>query len=385
MPKVRILHFSPHNENDGIAKYQEQYLEGMKGVEEVENAFFDISPLVFRAQTPADQHKTLRDLAFQLREFDILHIQHEFGLFKEDGFRRLVKTAKKAGKKVVVSVHLSPGYAVKPARLKGLGPHSWMQFLIDARNFRNMRSWHVKPLQEANMTLVHNQITLESLEHLGIPATRIKKIAHPVYVFNKPPASDLLATKLNKKNGDVLYATVGMMHRFKGVFDAVKALSYLPENYKLAIIGGMHPISEDVPVYNKLCDLIDERGLNERVYITGFIEDDDQMNALIQECDACVFPYDKKYYNHLSSGSINLALANHKPSITYPTDGFNELAESSEGGVVLTDTFAYYELARKLQGIDYVKQAELARKYAKKMAWPKVAHQLAAIYKQLKV
>jgi glycosyltransferase involved in cell wall biosynthesis len=136
-------------------------------------------------------------------------------------------------------------------------------------------------------------------------------------------------------------------------------------------------------MYNKLCDLIDTLGLQERVYITGFIVDDNEFNAIIRECDVCVYPYDGIYYAHVSSGAMNLAFSNHMPVIAYPTATFKEVAAMSDGATVLTDTFAYYELAREVQRIDLDKQRQLSKAYAAKMAWPKATETLVAIYQSL--
>jgi glycosyltransferase involved in cell wall biosynthesis len=89
------------------------------------------------------------------------------------------------------------------------------------------------------------------------------------------------------------------------------------------------------------------------------------------------------YYSNLSSGSINLAIANDKPVVAYPTNGFREIAASSDGAVVLTGTFAYYELARELQRIDVAKQVTLSKTYAQKAAWPKMAQELVAAYQSV--
>lgn len=380
---IKVLHFSPHDEDDGIAKYQEQYLNAMKSEQDLTNAFFSLTPLQLRHLPSAEQAKELDRLRHELAEYDILHIQHEFGLFAEDEFARIVSAGKSAGKKVVVSVHLSPGFAIKPVKLGGLGPRSWVRYLKEKRHLNRMLERHVKPFSQADLLLVHNDITAQSLKDFGIPNEKIQKLIHPVYVFPDPELSHTIAKKLNKKDGDIIFCTVGMLHRYKGVFDAVKALKYLPSNYKLAIIGGMHPLSDEVSIYNKICDLIDDKGLKDRVYITGFVKDDNEMNALIRECDVCVFPYDGTYYAHLSSGAINLAFSNHMPVIAYPTLGFKELAGDSDGAVVLTDTFAYYELARNLQQIDLDKQRQLSSNYAERMAWPKAATQLISFYRQL--
>ena len=284
---------------------------------------------------------------------------------------------------MVISVHLSPEYAIKNVRMGGMGPRSVLRYVRDTQHRNALINRHIQPFLQADLLLVHNDITAQALENFGIKSEKIKKIIHPVPEFPLPPKSDFIATKLNKQKGDIIYCTVGMLHRYKGVFDAVKALKFLPENYKLAIIGGMHPFSDEVPIYNKLADTIDSLGLKDRVYITGFVQDDNVMNAYIRECDLCVFPYDPVYYSNLSSGSINLAISNDRPVIAYPTNGFCEISETSGGAVVLTGTFAYYELAREIERIDVAKQQKLSRAYAEEKAWPKMSKLLADAYRQV--
>lgn len=380
---VRILHFSPHNQEDGIAKYQEQYLSALKNQPGVANNFFATTPLDMRNMDPQQKTRMLEKLAAELENYDILHIQHEFGLFSEDDFQRLFQAAKDAGKKVVITVHLSPDYAITPVKLGGLGPRSWIRYLKQKRHYNRMVARHVTPFVEADCLIVHNDIAASALRQFGADKSKIIKIPHPVYTFATPEKSDLIAKKLNRQKGDVIFCTIGMMHRYKGIFDAIRALKFLPTNYKLAIIGGVHPISEDVFIYNVACNLIDMLGLKDRVYITGYIHDDNKMNSLIRECDVSLFPYDGQYYAHTSSGAINLALANEQPVIAYPTKGFVELARQSAGAIVLCDTFAYYELARNLQTIDLKKQAKLSADFAKANAWPKAAKILAQEYRKL--
>jgi len=380
---VRVLQFSPNGETDGIARYQEQYVKALSAIAGVETSFFDVTPFMFRALSPDGQREALEGLKKELAQYDILHIQHEFGLFGPGDFQKIVATAKQAGKKVVVSIHLSPKFAIKPAKLGGLGPRSLVYYLRQRRYARKMTMWNIEPLKLVDAVLVHDNTTAQAVQERGIAADRIHTLPHPVYDFPEPPKSTLIAEKLNRQEGDVIYCTVGMMHRYKGVYDAVRALKFLPENYKLAIVGGVHPLSEDLPMYNKVCDLIDTLGLQSRVFITGFVHDDHRFNALIRECDVCVYPYDGFYYAHVSSGAINLALSNHMPVIAYPTETFKEISTNSNNAVALTDTFAYYELARELQSIDVSTQIELSKAYAKDMAWPKMAAVLADLYQTL--
>jgi glycosyltransferase involved in cell wall biosynthesis len=282
------------------------------------------------------------------------------------------------GKKVIITVHLSPGFAIKPAARGGLGPRSLVAYARDKRHRAKMIEFHVEPMRKADAVIAHNDVTVESLKQFGIQAERVHKLIHPVYQVPNPPKSDEIRTHLKRQDGDVIYCITGFLHRYKGIMGAVKALKYLPDNYKLALIGGVKADSDQVAFQDKVTDLIDTLGLRDRVYITGFVPDDDRLNALIRECDVCVYPYDRVYYSSLSSGSLNLAFANDKPVIAYPTATFKEVA--AEKAIVLTDTFAYYELARELQRIDIPKQIEYSKAYAEKMAWPKMAAQLVELY-----
>jgi glycosyltransferase involved in cell wall biosynthesis len=380
--KINVLHVSSRYEECGVAKYLAQHMQGMVDAPGIHNEYFDVSPYATHHMSTQDLTEMVGKLRRQLKGYDVLHVQHEFGLYGHDSFRRIVETGKRAGKKVVVTVHISPSMhgASKTPRLKGLGPRSFMKYLRESRNHRHFLYSTIEPFSMADKILVHNEMTKQSLGQFGLAASRIEKVGHPVQVYNEPPASHNIAKALRKQKGDVIYACVGFLHRYKGMIEAVKALKFLPDNYKLAILGGMKADSDDVAFYNKLCELIDRLGVRDRVYITGYIHGDDQLNAAIRECDMCVYPFDRTYYASVSSGSLNLAFANGRPVIAYPTVTIKEMAADADGAVVLCETFAYYELAREIGRLDTKKQAELSKAYAKKMAWPKVSKQLVEIY-----
>jgi glycosyltransferase involved in cell wall biosynthesis len=384
---INILHFSSRYEECGVAKYLAHHITGMSDIPSINNEYFDVSPYQTHHMSPADLDKMAAQLEAQLKDYDILHVQHEFALYAHDSFRRIVEAGKRAGKKVVITMHISPSQhgASKKVRLHGLGPHSFMHYARELRHHKHFLATHIEPFRMADLILAHNELTIDSLKGFGIPAERIKKVNHPVQVVSDPKPTRTIAQYLNKQPGDVLFCTVGFMHRYKGIIEAVKALKFLAANYKLAILGGMKEDSDDVAFYDKVCNLIDTLGLHERVYIAGYVKEDDQLNAFIRECDACVFPYDRTYYAAVSSGSLNLGFANGMPVIAYPTASIKELAQIADGAVVLCDTFAYYELARELRGVNITKQAELSKAYAKKMAWDKMAKELAEIYKEIAV
>lgn len=266
--KVRVLHFSSRYEECGVAKYLGHYMKGMADSPGVENEYFDVSPY----QTPAmseDELKAMEDsLEEKLKSFDILHIQFEFAIYAHDSFKRIVKAGNRSGKKVVVTLHISPDQhgASKPIQLHGLGPHSFVTFLKQKRSRLRFIDLYIKPFRMADLILVHNEPTVASLIRFGVKPENIKKTIHPVQVYPEPPRTHIISKALNRQDGDVIYCTIGFLHRYKGLFDAVRALKFLPVNYKLAILGGMKEDSDDVELYNKLCDLIDNLGLQSRIY-----------------------------------------------------------------------------------------------------------------------
>lgn len=380
--KVRVLQFSSRSSDScGVGKYQENFVNSYD--DDIETRFFDTSPYQTRAMNQVELDETIARLKQTLTDYDILHIQHEFGLYSGTEFAQLVEAAKSINKKVVVTVHLSPALAFKFKPRGGIGPRSVVHALRQKRLHGIFESRHIKPMKQADLLITHNNGTTSSLVNYGIDKDKILQIKHPVLALTKQKyISTEITEKLNKKQGDTLYATVGFMHKYKGIEDAVRALKFLPETFKLAIIGGMQPISDEVNIYNKITTLIDTLNLKDRVYITGYVEDDDRLNALVREVDICVYPYNNAYYGQVSSGALNLAFANERPVVAYPTDSFKESNDEFEQ-IVLTSSPAYYELARELKRIDKIKQVTRISQYSEKYSWPELSARLQVAYQQL--
>jgi len=376
--KIKVLQFSSRSsDNCGVGKYQENFVNVFHDMtEEVETKFFNSSPYKTRLMNQEQLDAVIAELKNDLKHYDILHIQHEFGLYSNTEFAQLVEAGKSMGKKVIVTVHLSPALAFKFKPRTGIGPRSIVKLIRQKRLHFIFKKRHIYPMRSADLLITHNAGATNSLTAYGVSPEKILQIQHPVLPITKPnQVSTEISEALSKKSGDTIYATVGFMHKHKGIQDAVKALKYLPDSYKLAIIGGMQPISDETNIYNKITDLVDSLNLKDRVYITGFVEDDDRLNALIREVDIAVYPYDNKYYGQVSSGALNLAFSNERSVVAYPTDSFKESNEEF-GQVVLTNTAAYYELARELRRVDAKTQHAKILQYAAEYSWPKIAQRV---------
>jgi glycosyltransferase involved in cell wall biosynthesis len=382
MPKIRILHLTTHNEECGIAKYQEQYLRGMKDMEDIENVVFEYSPNQTKNMTSREFAPVLKQFAKQLKSFDILHIQHEFSFYKHDELDGFVSEALKQRKKTLMTIHTSPDAGLPKTTAGGFGPRSVLHRLRAKRAKQHFDHVHLKAMRRVDQIIVHNTVTLRSLVKHGVREDRITRITMPVPALSFDLKTTEIKDNLDKKNDDVIYCTVGFLSKNKGMMQAVKALTFLPDNYKLAIIGGAHPSGENNKFYDNLCDLIQKLDLKSRVYITGYVKEDEKLNALIRECDICVYPYDKIYYAGVTSAALNNAIANYKPVIAYPTQSIIDMNEE-QPVVKLCDSFNYYELAREVSRIDITEQTELSKKYAAKYGYSTEAPKFLKIYQQL--
>ena len=378
---MKVLHFSTHHENCGIGKYQEMFLEAMDDNSEVENVFFETSPNQLRVMNAEQKKEIHTNLANQLRDFDILHIQHEFSFLHSEDFLTISKIAKDLHKKLVITVHTSPSLAYEEPGLSGYGPRSIVRYMKMYRRKMQFMNLFTNAVKLADVVVVHNAATLESLVKLGVERSRITTLILPVPHLEHKVKNTTISEKLNRQEHDIIIATTGFLHKFKGIDHAIKALTFLPKNYKLAIIGGMH-IDHDPKVYNDLTDLIRDFKLENRVYITGYIQDDATLNAMVRDTDICVYPYDRKYYSNISSASLNNGFANHKPVIAYPTDSFIEL-NSKVDAMILTGAFAYYELAREIARVDLSAASEKSKKFSVKYSYPIIAKQLVDIYRNV--
>jgi glycosyltransferase involved in cell wall biosynthesis len=379
---IRVLQFSTHNEECGIAKYQEQFIDGMSGTHNFYTEFFPYSPNKTKHMSKGDLQEVLGALKKKMADFDILHIQHELSFFKHYELNKIINTAKRTNKKVMVTVHTAPAAQYEAPRLGGLGPRSWAFFLRKTISSHRFLKRYVEPLKRADLIIVHNDATRQNLISHGVSGEMIRIIKIPVPQISLNNNTTEIRDNLKRKEGDVIFCSVGFMSRMKGVSHAIRALLYLPENYKLAIIGGVHPDGGDESLYDELTDLINNLKLKDRVHITGYIKEDDLLNSLIRECDVCVYPYDKKYYSFVSSAAINNAIANHKAVVAYQTKTFVEI-NNEMPIVTFTRSANYYELARELKKIDIRKAEELSKKYAERYGYDKEAKEFLNIYQSL--
>lgn len=379
---LKVLHITTHDEECGIGKYQEQFLKAMKPLPGIENTIFPYSPNKTKVMSAQEFAPVLKQFAKQLKDYDVLHIQHEFSFYSQDELGEFVEAARQQKKKIIITVHTSlhagiPRLDTKQFITKGpkhfIGTRRFKQLMINA---------HVAPLKKADLVLVHNSVTGDSLIHYGVKRANILKITMPVPELDFRLKSTYIKQHLKPKPGDVVFCTVGFLSENKGMRDAIQALQLLPSNYKLAMIGGAHPSGANDVFCNEMKSLIKQLDLEDRAYISGYIKEDDTLNAMIRECDFCVYPFHAPYYSGVTSASLNNSLANYTPAITYPTKPIIEM-NATLPAVITCKSFDYHDLATEIKNIDIKQQTAVAKKYAQTFAYGKEAKKLTEIYTEL--
>jgi glycosyltransferase involved in cell wall biosynthesis len=381
---INVLHLSTHNEECGIAAYQESITDSMGNERPINNVFFDISPNKLKLLKGEKLNQALQQLMLQLKDFDILHIQHEYSFYNDDQLQRVVDGAKAQHKKVLFTLH-TPPHARKEHAIDvavGLHPRSWVHAFRNKRDKKRFLNNHIEPLKKADLLLVLSQASKDSFEEYGVPVERMKIIELPVPPVDTKTKSTVIAEKLHKKSGDIILSTAGFIAKSKGTKAVLKALAFLPENYKLAIIGGAHHSGLNDKFYDEVSDTIRELSLQDRVYITGYVAEADQRDALLRETDICLYPYDRRYYDYVSSAALNNAIANGLPIVAYKTYTFEE-ANNVVPFINFCQSPNYYELVRTIQAADLRKSAELTTQYAEMFTIEKQAELVAETYTEL--
>lgn len=384
---MNILHISTHNENCGIGKYQEQYLKSFAVVDPTaKHAFFQHSPNQIKKMTPSEVSAVLNELKQTVMGYDLVHVQHELSFYSADFLESIVSIIKGAGLPLVSTIHTKV-IGSDPVLGSRLSPFYWRR-KVGAKLANDRVIRHFIPLAKSDITIVHNTFTKRSLEEIGFKASKITVLPIPVPIHNpraltnvEKQADDLLSP-LHLKNGDILLATAGYLNGVKGTLHAVKAMIGLPENYKLAIIGGLHPQSKDEKFLDEIADYIYRHKLSERVYITGS-PDDNTFNAAINKADIMLYPYLRLYSS--SSAALNNALSLGKPIIAFPAMAFVEI--NKDNNVMdICESFSYYDLIKKISQQtpeSLRKLSNFSEKYARKHSYDNMAKIVTGLYKKL--
>jgi len=179
-------------------------------------------------------------------------------------------------------------------------------------------------------------------------------------------AKDEWRTKLGLSKDDQVIGLFGSFSRYKDNKCVLRALGYLPANYKLVFVGGAHPFSRKPYEYDgnllEIVNVIDgmagtPRAIESRVSFLGVVDDDAFLEAMVA-CDFVVVPYHDA--GQLASGVASIAFELGKRIVATNSNLFAEYKEFYGDCFERFDVGNHFELRDKILSFDGGK-ARLAR------------------------
>ncbi len=309
----------------GIAAYTSFLVEGIRKVSPkthvriiaekealaLKEEFFEVVPCWSREENYVEQILT------HLENIDILHIQHEYSIYKFDD--RLPTLLQKTPQRIrkVLTIH-----CVRPAQVS----ERWK---ID-------EEYAGKIAKLADHIIVHLESQKEILLRLGLTPERISVIPHGTKIIevDREASRRRLGLPLDGK----ILLMFGFVKPHKCLHVAVDALNIIRKEYEntyLFIAGGLAPTaSEEHRRYaDSLRKKIEELDLEENVIFPNKYYPDEDVPYIFSACDIVLFPYYEE--DRSSSGSLHLAIGAGKPVIASRIPKFEELKHISDELLVL--------------------------------------------------
>jgi glycosyltransferase involved in cell wall biosynthesis len=297
--------------------------------------------------------------------FDLVNIQHEFGIFGGKFGSHLLSFLTKIEKPVVTSLH-----TVQPD--------------FDSEALGVLKE--IISLSES--VVVTGRTAADILEGYGVPTEKVKVIQHgcPDVPFT---SSSLFKPSLDLTGRSVL-CTFGLISRGKGIEYAIQALpSIIAEHPEVLylVIGETHPevkISEDENYRRYLVKLVDDLELQNHVEFHNRFVPKPELIRFLQATDVYITPYLGK--NQISSGTLIYALGTGRAVVSTPYLHAQEVLADGRGLFCeFKDPSSIGNAVNKLLDNNCLK-SEMERKayeYSRSFTWFEVAKKYADLFKQV--
>ncbi|WP_325101117.1 glycosyltransferase family protein [Paraburkholderia kururiensis] len=401
-PKLAVI--STYDELCGIASYARAIVRQLSPWFDI--TVFDLDQYVFRHRSRRMRkmaNMEIERICKALKAFDCVNVQLEHGIFgrnKRDAYRRICRIIAAAPRLCITfhTVFESEGT-------------NWKAVRAMLRDFQVGRAWSemIGSRQESTLlgqgiysairraqwkkkvsVVVHTRREAKTLRLVE----RISNVHdHPLAYYSEADARVYTGTAKRNDfpllsalgNDDILLGCFGFTGSYKGIDTALRALHLLPENYHLAIFGGVHPeaIQRGVPLDPYIAELLrivnpgrnwldDVAGgegkainlntsvddllrlagtphradISRRTHFMGPMSDDQFPHAMAV-CDAVLLPYLE--VGQSASGPMSMAVNLNRPVIATRTKTFLQFSRYYPGRVELFDIGNYLQLSQIIE------------------------------------
>lgn len=377
MKKLAII--SSYNESCGNASYTEALRKEFTKYYDVDVLALKVSWLVSKNEKIhklADSH--IEELCEKIKKYDYVNIQFEAGLYGSHP-NDIIKRVKKlidSSKNLIFTMHridLEVSIFDKNV-LKGFLSYD---FISNLRNFWRQNYFprvysqlikHIKNIKNKNIQIiVHTKKDCDTIKYAfdfdnvhDFPLTFLN--GEELHKYAQISDNNKFRNEYGLEQTDKIIGLFGFITDYKSHETAIKALRFLPENYKIIIFGSQHPMSitqyEKInPYLNHLLSEIEyknsdeeEKTLHDRVLFAGNLGDEEFLKAL--HCvDYVVLPYLE--VNQGGSGIASLAIETKAKTLFSNNKAFAELKRYFPDCFVSFDIGNYHELAYKIMNYRY--------------------------------
>lgn len=362
---------------------------------------FDLDQFIFKHTSPSIQRladKEITRICKSIALFDCVNIQLEHGTFGNAAkkiFKRL-ESVVRANKNVCVTFH-----TIMPSETFSFKDFFQAAFKHGITQAFNAYKTHKRAdiLGEGVYAMLKNEQrhrNLSIIVHTRRDARMLKIVNkldnvydHPLSYFKSEQVDAIYSKGISNRFSQlqslppdsILLGCFGFLSSYKGITTAIKAVSLLPENYHLAIFGGVHPSSikknqlidpfvsellNEIGAGRKLLESVKTSGINlnlgitrgdltdiarqshpsdlsSRIHFMGSLSDDDFPLA-IASCDTVVLPYVE--VGQSSSGPMSLAVDLRRHVLAGRTKAFMQYERYHKGRYKMFDVGNFLELSQ---------------------------------------
>lgn len=370
---MKVLHLASGGEFCGIATYTTNLMIHFK--EKSCHTFFEIPPKDELSRLSKKDILSFFDKFIEAsREYDVVHIQNEYGLFCGperlsfglEVFYGILIGLKKLSKKCFTTFHSEPVF------LQALG-------LLNFENRKCARLWHkiCKLFTAKNdiWGICHTSISQNKFLRSGMK--NIHVITHGVIERKIDHRRSL-----KRKDDSIVLSLFGFIAPYKGHHLALAVMDLLPPNFKLSIIGGRHPNSEGDEIGETLKQAND-LGLSKRVLVTGWVSPQ-EADYYQQNCDICLAPYQATELS--ASGAITWSLTSGKPVIASNINSFKSINRDHNCMVLCnkSDRVEWVWAIKKVAEDSSLRKrlVDNASKYCQDNSWTNICKQHMELYNE---
>lgn len=322
----------------------------------------DVKVIPAFSEQDRSYRKLLDELGYMDRT-DILHVEHEYGIFGESlKLVEAVKTAReeKLVRKAVITMHT----VTHPS----------------SGDKRGVFQMH---LNEFDAVVVHSILQEFELQCQGVDPRKIYRIPHgtlinPYLEFPRQVLAESLGIATESLKGAVI-AIPGFLRPDKGIDILFSALSYLKGIDKTVLVAGE-------PRDQRIVELIEELREEHNIILMDRYLSSDEILRVIGLADILVLPYRDKPGTYSVSGILHLSMGGLKPIIGSRTPRLVELYQYVPRLTVPPGDCV--ELAKRIKWVinnyDYaVPYMATLYGYAARTQWIRMARRHLKLYRRI--